>query len=68
MKKMLDFIRWNAWRKMLCVLCILGCCSFAVHAQKKVTGTVTDVAGFFHFNSEWRGTVRSDRGIFTVIS
>ncbi|MDR3261078.1 MAG: SusC/RagA family TonB-linked outer membrane protein, partial [Tannerella sp.] len=41
MKKNLVLMRWDTWRKMLCMLCILSC-SLAVHAQKKVSGTVVD--------------------------
>ncbi|MDR3253339.1 MAG: TonB-dependent receptor [Tannerella sp.] len=36
---------WYLWRKALCVLCILSCCSTAAFAQKRLTGTVTDATG-----------------------
>ncbi|MDR3309230.1 MAG: TonB-dependent receptor [Tannerella sp.] len=42
MKKNLAFMKLDTWRKMLCMLCILSCCSLAAQAQKRVTGTVTD--------------------------
>jgi TonB-linked SusC/RagA family outer membrane protein len=36
---------WHLWRKALCLLCILSCCSLAALAQKRVTGTVIDAGG-----------------------
>ncbi|MDR3267635.1 MAG: TonB-dependent receptor [Tannerella sp.] len=42
MKKNLFLMKWDTWRKILCMLCVLSCCSLAAHAQKQVTGTVTD--------------------------
>jgi len=33
------------WRRALCLLCILGCCSLTAFGQKRVTGTVADVSG-----------------------
>ncbi|MDR2121043.1 MAG: TonB-dependent receptor [Tannerella sp.] len=34
----------DTWRKALCVCCILSC-SFVLHAQKRVNGTVVDIGG-----------------------
>ncbi|MDR3269832.1 MAG: TonB-dependent receptor [Tannerella sp.] len=41
MKKNLFLMKWDTWRKILCMLCILSG-SLAAHAQKQVSGTVTD--------------------------
>jgi TonB-linked SusC/RagA family outer membrane protein len=45
MKKKLILLNRDTWRKRLCLLCILGCCSLAAFAQKRVTGTVIDTNG-----------------------
>jgi TonB-linked SusC/RagA family outer membrane protein len=44
MKMNLFLMKWDTWRKMLCLLCILSG-SLAAHAQKPVTGTVIDANG-----------------------
>jgi hypothetical protein len=42
MKLKMIFTKRNTWRKRLCIVCFLGWCSLAVHAQKGVTGRVID--------------------------
>jgi TonB-linked SusC/RagA family outer membrane protein len=34
--------RWETWRKILFMLCILNCCAFATLGQKRVSGLVAD--------------------------
>ncbi|MDR1224046.1 MAG: TonB-dependent receptor [Tannerella sp.] len=36
------FKEWDTRRRLLCLLCILSCCSFAALGQKRVDGTVVD--------------------------
>ncbi|MDR1723276.1 MAG: TonB-dependent receptor [Tannerella sp.] len=43
-KKMIFLFRGGTWRKTLLMLCILISCSLSLMAQKRVSGTVTDVA------------------------
>jgi hypothetical protein len=42
MMKRIFFREWNAWRKLVCMLCVFSC-SLAVLAQKRINGTVVDV-------------------------
>ncbi|MDR2120520.1 MAG: carboxypeptidase-like regulatory domain-containing protein [Tannerella sp.] len=44
-KEIILLCRRDTWRKALCVLCVLMSCSLALHAQKRVSGTVADVNG-----------------------
>jgi TonB-linked SusC/RagA family outer membrane protein len=44
--KVIFTINGNTWRKMLCALCILCCCSIAF-AQTKVSGKIVDAGGVF---------------------
>jgi TonB-linked SusC/RagA family outer membrane protein len=45
MKKKFFENKWrDTWRKALCLLCILSCGTLVAIAQKRVSGTVTDVA------------------------
>jgi TonB-linked SusC/RagA family outer membrane protein len=39
-------IKKNTWRRIFCMLCILGCCSVAF-AQTRVSGKIVDVGGVF---------------------
>ncbi|MDR1601337.1 MAG: TonB-dependent receptor [Tannerella sp.] len=43
-KEIYLLFRRDVWRKALCLLCILSC-SLALHAQKRVSGTVVDING-----------------------
>jgi len=45
MEKLFFIFMSGTWRRILCLLCILGCCSFMAFGQKRVSGTVTDANG-----------------------
>ncbi|MDR1746882.1 MAG: carboxypeptidase-like regulatory domain-containing protein, partial [Tannerella sp.] len=39
------FRKWDTWRRLLCLICILSVGTLAAFGQKRVTGTVTDAKG-----------------------
>ncbi|MDR1602990.1 MAG: TonB-dependent receptor plug domain-containing protein, partial [Tannerella sp.] len=72
MKKIFILLRRrDTWRKTLCLLCILGC-SFALHAQQKVNGTVVDDNGEAIIGANIveagtsNGTISDMNGAFTL--
>ena len=45
MKKNIVFRRSGAWRKIMCMLCVLSVYTLTAFAQQRVSGTVTDATG-----------------------
>lgn len=45
MTKVVFFSNRDTWRRILCMMCIISCCSLSAIAQKRITGTVTDAHG-----------------------
>jgi len=71
-KKLIFLFRKGAWQRVLCLLCILMCCSFVALAQKRVSGTVTDIGGEPVIGANvvekgtTNGTVTSSEGSFSL--